>query len=157
MRNKWIFAPILIFAVIIYMIITAITSTGGGRLQQVSKPLPYALEDELPTDGTYFINMFASWCVPCVMEHRIWMQRSDGLPVYGVAYKDAEGYQTWLNRFGDPYVKVLNDADGQVGLSLGVRGVPETLLVHNGWIIARFNNAITDVTYDKLQALVPGS
>ena len=52
------------------------------------------------------------------------------VPVYGLNYKDqrADALQ-WLQRLGDPYVASGFDADGRVGLDMGVYGLPETFLV----------------------------
>ena len=42
----------------------------------------------------------------------------------------------WLNRFGDPYQASGYDAEGQVGLDLGVYGLPETFVVDSDGTIA---------------------
>ena len=38
----------------------------------------------------FVINFFASWCVPCRIEHPLLMRlaEQDHLPLYGIAYKD---------------------------------------------------------------------
>src|SRR5262245_25879578 len=37
------------------------------------------------------VNVFASWCVPCLAEHPLItrLSREEGIPVYGINHKDA--------------------------------------------------------------------
>jgi cytochrome c biogenesis protein CcmG/thiol:disulfide interchange protein DsbE len=50
--------------------------------------------------------------------------------IFGINYKDdpAEA-RVWLQRYGDPYVFSVIDADGRLGIDLGVYGAPETFVV----------------------------
>ena len=76
------------------------------------------------------INFFASWCVPCRIEHPLLMRLAEQnhLPLYGIAYKDKPADSTrLLATFGDPYRQVGVDLDGRVGLNFGVYGVPGDL------------------------------
>lgn len=79
----------------------------------------------------HVVNLFASWCAPCRVEHPLLMQlRADGVPIVGVAYKDAPGAAAqFLNELGDPYAVVALDPEGRFGLDLGIAGVPETFVV----------------------------
>lgn len=81
------------------------------------------------------VNVFASWCVPCLAEHPLItrMAEVDGITVYGIAYKDEPADSiAWLNRHGDPYTQIGVDLDGRVGLDWGVYGVPETYVIDAG-------------------------
>ena len=109
----------------------------------VGKPLPdFTLATLRSPDKTLarkdltgkisLLNVWATWCVECRREHPLLVAiAAEGkVPVYGLNYKDqrADALQ-WLQRLGDPYVASGFDADGRVGLDMGVYGLPETLLV----------------------------
>jgi cytochrome c biogenesis protein CcmG, thiol:disulfide interchange protein DsbE len=99
------------------------------------------------------INFFASWCVPCRVEHPVLMRLAEQnhLPLYGIAYKDKPADSSrLLATFGDPYRQVGIDQDGRVGLNFGVYGVPETYVIDsNGVIRRRFVGPLTAETVDK--------
>ena len=86
----------------------------------------------------WLLNVFASWCVPCLAEHPLLLQLSrDGvLPIVGLNYKAEVAAATgWLAKHGDPYAQVISDRAGRVGFDFGVYGVPETFLIdRNGTI-----------------------
>jgi cytochrome c biogenesis protein CcmG/thiol:disulfide interchange protein DsbE len=101
----------------------------------------------------FIINFFASWCVPCRIEHPLLMRLAEEnhLPLYGIDYKDkpADGTRL-LATFGDPYRQVGMDNDGRVGLDFGVYGVPETYVVDSSGVIRkRFVGPLTAETVDK--------
>lgn len=78
------------------------------------------------------VNVFASWCVPCRIEHPLLMRlAAEGrIPVYGINYKDKpEDATKWLAELGDPYGRIGADRDGRAGIDWGVYGVPETFVI----------------------------
>ncbi len=78
------------------------------------------------------VNVFASWCVACRVEHPLLMEilASGEVPVHALNYKDKpKAALNWLNRFGDPYNRIGADRKGRVGIDFGVYGVPETFLI----------------------------
>jgi len=99
------------------------------------------------------VNFFASWCVPCRIEHPLLMRLAteDHVPIYGISYKDKPDASTrLLDTFGDPYARVGLDLDGRTGLDFGVYGVPETyVLDRNGIIRKRFVGPLTADAVDK--------
>ncbi|MEO5373739.1 MAG: DsbE family thiol:disulfide interchange protein [Alphaproteobacteria bacterium] len=84
------------------------------------------------------INFFASWCVPCRLEHPLLMAvaaRRD-IAIIGIAYKDKpEDARRWVETYGDPYERIAADADGRAAIDWGVYGVPESYVVDRGGII----------------------
>ena len=90
------------------------------------------------------VNVFASWCEPCHVEHPILMALADdddaeakGVDIYGVAQKDSpDNVRRFLGAMGDPYAKVGLDRDGRAGIDWGVYGVPETFIVRGDGTIA---------------------
>ena len=80
----------------------------------------------------WIMNVWASWCPPCLVEHPVVTQlaRSGMAPVVGLNYKDARDEALpWLRRNGDPYQLIVADVDGRIGIDYGVYGVPETYLI----------------------------
>lgn len=93
------------------------------------------------------INVFASWCAPCRLEHPVLMElQAQGVALVGVAYKDEPGAtRRFLDELGDPFVMVLVDADGRAGIDLGLAGVPETYAVDAyGTVVAKHSGPLTD-------------
>jgi cytochrome c biogenesis protein CcmG/thiol:disulfide interchange protein DsbE len=105
------------------------------------------------------VNVFASWCPPCRVEHPILMRlaRDNAVPIYGINYKDrAEDATRWLGDLGNPYRAIGWDIDNRVAVDWGVYGAPETFVVDaKGTIRYRHVGAITpDVLDDTLMPLV---
>lgn len=78
------------------------------------------------------LNVWASWCVPCRLEHPLLMELADtgSTPIIGLNYKDDPATaRAWLRRHGDPYAVTAVDAAGDVGIDWGVYGVPETFVI----------------------------
>lgn len=105
------------------------------------------------------VNVFASWCVPCLAEHPLLMRlsREQGIPVYGISYKDRpEDALAYLARNGDPYARIGADADGRAGIEWGVYGVPETFVIDRaGRIRYRLAGPVTpDVAERTLLPLI---
>ena len=103
--------------------------------------------------GPVLINFFASWCVPCRVEHPLLMRlaEQEHVPLYGIDYKDRpEDATKLLAQFGDPYRRIGVDRDGRVGLDFGVYGVPETYVLDaTGHIRKRFVGPLTAGQVDK--------
>ena len=101
------------------------------------------------------VNFFASWCVPCRVEHPLLSQLADRVNLVGVAYKDKpEDSRAWLSRLGDPYKALAMDRDGRVGIDFGVYGVPESYLIDKNGVI-RFKQTGPFSPDDIAQKLIP--
>ena len=85
-------------------------------------------------EGDYVLNVWASWCITCIVEHPYLMNLSKtGVPVIGLNYKDEkQDAIVWLKKYGNPYQTILHDYKGNLALDLGVTGAAETFLINNG-------------------------
>ena len=106
------------------------------------------LEDILKSNKIKIINFWASWCLPCEVEHPILMglsKKSDFI-IIGVNYKDTEkGSAEFLNEKGNPYDLIVIDDEGMMGIEMGLTGVPETFVVNEeGKIIYRIVGPINN-------------
>ena len=86
----------------------------------------------------WLLNVWASWCVSCRVEHPLLVEMSKQgiVPIVGLNYKDKreDGVQ-WLTKFGNPYMLSAYDVEGRVGIDFGVYGVPETFLIDKQGVI----------------------
>lgn len=124
----------------------------------IGKPLP---PFELPVLGEpdriltnddlvgtpFLINVWASWCPTCRVEHPYIeeLAASGAIRVVGFNYRDETAdAQAWLRRFGDPYEVSLQDYSGRYAIDLGVYAAPESFLVDaNGTVIFKQIGAVT--------------
>ena len=86
----------------------------------------------------WILNVWASWCVACRIEHPLLVEFSNTgvVPIYGLNYKDKrDDALAWLNQFGNPYTTSLSDTEGLVGIDYGVYGVPETFVIDKAGMI----------------------
>ena len=107
----------------------------------------------------WILNVWASWCVACRIEHPLLMEfaKKGLVPIYGLDYKDERADATaWLARHGNPYDASLVDADGRVGIDFGVYGVPETFVIdRDGVIRLKHIGPLTpDVLATKIEPLL---
>jgi len=123
----------------------------------IGEPVP-ALSGTTLDDETYdidasrgrwtLVNFFASWCVPCVVEHPELVafseSRSD-VQVVSVPFDDrrAEVADFFEERGGD-WPVLIAGVDG-VALDFGVIAVPESYLVNpNGLVVAKIEGGVTE-------------
>ncbi len=88
--------------------------------------------DNLIAGQVSVINIFASWCLPCRVEHPLLAEiaKREGVALYGIAYKDeAEDTRRFLDELGNPFQRIGADTDGRTGIELGIYGVPETFFI----------------------------
>lgn len=86
----------------------------------------------------WLLNVWASWCAPCLEEHPYFvdLERTGEVPIFGLNYKDGrDAALKWLSRHGDPYRLIVRDANGRVGIDYGVYGVPETFVIDKQGVI----------------------
>jgi cytochrome c biogenesis protein CcmG/thiol:disulfide interchange protein DsbE len=107
----------------------------------------------------WLLNVWASWCVACRIEHPLLVELSGtgAVPIIGLNYKDKrDDALGWLAKFGNPYVASLSDTEGLVGIDYGVYGVPETFVIDkNGVIRMKHIGPVTpEVLRDDILPLV---
>jgi cytochrome c biogenesis protein CcmG/thiol:disulfide interchange protein DsbE len=103
----------------------------------------------------WLLNVWASWCVSCRVEHPLLMElaKASPVPVYGLDYKDKpDDGRAWLAQNGNPYTLSIVDQDGRVGIDYGVYGVPETFLIDKNGVI-RYKQ-IGPLTEDALKSKI---
>ena len=108
------------------------------------------------TGKVTLVNIWASWCPPCHVEHPRHMQlASEGVPIYGINYKDKpEAAKNFLNNLGNPYRAIGADRTGKVAIDWGVYGDPETFVVDaKGQIRYRHGGPIME--YDLTNKIRP--
>jgi cytochrome c biogenesis protein CcmG, thiol:disulfide interchange protein DsbE len=108
------------------------------------------------------VNVFASWCVECQVEHPMLLAlaKEPGVRLYGIDYKDAAASaRRFLGRYGNPYSRVGADGTGRVAIDFGVYGVPETYVIAgDGKIALRHVGPLTEaVIKDKILPLLKPS
>jgi cytochrome c biogenesis protein CcmG/thiol:disulfide interchange protein DsbE len=83
------------------------------------------------------LNIFASWCVPCVGEVKVLQDlKRRGVVIDGIAVRDKpEDIADFLARNGDPYERIGSDPQSVVQIALGSSGVPEGFIVDGKGII----------------------
>jgi cytochrome c biogenesis protein CcmG/thiol:disulfide interchange protein DsbE len=88
------------------------------------------------------VNVFASWCPPCLAEAQILEQEQRQLvrndaTILGVTYQDNASDSEAFARQQHINYPVVTDASGDFARSLGVDGIPETFVIdRQGRIVA---------------------
>lgn len=113
-----------------------------------------AIEGQAGTKNTDFtdgkprlLNVFASWCGPCVAEIPVLMKlKAMGVEINGVAVHDrSEDLARFLVENGNPYARVGLDQGGRAQMAFGSAGVPETFVIDGqGRIIHQHIGAVTE-------------
>ena len=132
---------LLLISALVWRLATPADTNVSSKLE--GKPLPaFALPAALPskpglatrdlaTGQPRILNIFASWCVPCIAEVKILQQlKSRGVRIDGIAVRDRpQDLAEFLARNGDPYDRIGSDSQSEVQIGLGSSGVPESFVV----------------------------
>lgn len=97
-----------------------------------------ALSGDIFTGNVTVVNVFASWCGPCRIEHPqlLELAKDKRIQMAALNYKDApENALRFLGQLGNPYTIVGVDEKGRAAIEWGVYGVPETYIVGKDGII----------------------
>jgi cytochrome c biogenesis protein CcmG/thiol:disulfide interchange protein DsbE len=146
---RWLVVPLLVLP------ISWLLFTGLGRDPRtipsplIGKPLP-AISGTTLDNASWdsaslagkpaMINVWASWCAPCVTEHPLLLdiarRHAGQLQLVGVLYQDTrDGADAFKAHYGDGGWPDVDDASGRVAVSLGVTGPPETFFVDAAGIV----------------------
>ena len=155
---KWLaLVPVAIFAALAGFLLSGLYRTDPDMLPStfVGRAAPALTVTELPgrpvltpdllTAGDVkLVNFFASWCVPCRVEHPQIAELATQVPVYGIDHKDKpEDAARFLDELGDPYAAIGADP-GRTGIDWGITGVPETFVIDaEGTVAFRYAGPIT--------------
>jgi len=179
MRRFGLALPLLLFAVLAGLFWYALYGGDPSRLPSalIGKPVPAfdlpPIEDLLADGATVpgfsssdlaqgeptVVNVFASWCAECQVEHPLLMAlgKEPGVRLFGIDYKDdPASARRFLGRYGNPYARVGADRSGRVAIDFGVYGVPETYVVTgDGKIAYRHVGPLTEAAIrDKILPLL---
>lgn len=144
MRSLKFVIPVVLFAILaIFLAVGLKRDPREIPSPLIGKPAPefnlpllrepgQAFSPQAMRGRVWLLNVWASWCVPCLVEHPVLLQiaRENRLPIVGFNYKDEPANATaWLGKHGDPFATIVADRNGRTALDYGVYGVPETFLI----------------------------
>lgn len=98
---------------------------------------PALASTDLANGKVHLINIFASWCVPCIAEAPVLLDlQKSGVTIDAIAVRDRpEDIAAFLDRNGDPFGRIGSDLDSKVQMTLGSSGVPESFVIDGRGII----------------------
>lgn len=167
MKRWLLWAPLLVFLVLMGLALRGLVAPGETVVKSalVGKPLPeFALKPIVPgkpgltrgdlaTGEPRLLNVFASWCVPCIAEAPQLMRlKQAGVEIDAIAIRDTSAaVAAFLARNGDPYARIGSDPQSAVQIGIGSSGVPETFVIDGqGRIAAQHIGDIRDEDVPKL-------
>ena len=139
------------FILFFYMILTEEDSYPGADYSNFNVPkfeIQNLAQDDLineaSLEGSYILNVWASWCITCLVEHPYLMELDKkGVNIVGLNYKDEKiDALNWLEKYGNPYELIIHDLKGTLALDLGVTGAPETFLIDDGRVVAHYQGEV---------------
>lgn len=152
-----LFAPLFLFAVLAIFLFRGLSLDPKEMPSAlIDQPLPEFTLPQLGGDRLLtrnsivgqpsLLNVWATWCVSCRVEHPYLQQLADqGVPIFGLNYKDDDADALdWLRELGNPYLLTVADREGALGLDLGVYGAPETYLLDAAGIIRYRHVGVVD-------------
>ena len=105
----------------------------------------------------YLINIWASWCAPCQLEHKYLLELNDinSLKMIGINYKDLKlNAENFLEDLGNPYDLILNDDKGKLSIIWGAYGVPETFIVFNNKIVKKYIGQLDEINVQEIRKIL---
>lgn len=103
--------------------------------------------------GVVLLNVWASWCYACNLEHEMLMKIKNQyhVRIFSINYKDnIQDATKWLAKNGNPYIITGEDTKGDAAIDLGVYGTPETFVIRDGKIIYRHVGIIDEKSWNEV-------
>jgi len=171
MKRWTIWLPFALFGLFFVVVVVGLAKPDDRIItsKMIGKPLPAfdlpagvadrpALSRADFADGKpKLLNIFASWCVPCIAEAPYLKALADrGVEVNGVAIRDTrEDLTAFLERNGNPYTRIGSDKISKIQFDLGSSGVPETFVIDGkGKIVYQHIGDIRAKDVPRLVAMV---
>lgn len=157
----WIAVPVL---VVMLGFIVVLATSDSSRDRETESPLlgrqAPPITGETIDGGTFdladhsgefvLVNVFATWCTPCIREHPELVEfqerhaRAGDATVVSVVFDDqVDNVRDFFADHGGDW-PVVTDPDGRIALSYGVAKVPESYLVApDGTVLTKFTGGVT--------------
>lgn len=145
------FLPLLILIAFVGAVAWRLTSPADVKItsKMIGRPVPLFVlapavpgkaglsSSELASGKARMINVFASWCVPCIAEAPLLAKlKARGVAIDAIAVRDRPAdVAEFLAERGDPFERIGADPESKAQLALGSSGVPETFIVDGRGII----------------------
>jgi cytochrome c biogenesis protein CcmG, thiol:disulfide interchange protein DsbE len=152
-----LFLPLILFALLAIVLFRGLGLDPSEMPSAlIDRPLPAfslpalgqtgLLSEADVTGQPALLNVWATWCVSCRVEHPFLKQLADkGIPIFGINYKDDDSAaQRWLDELGNPYRLNIADREGTLGLDMGVYGAPETYLLDASGVVRYRHVGVVD-------------
>ena len=150
--SRWLrFLPVVVVVVLIGAFVWRLANPPDSTVpsRMVGRPLPaFQLaaivptapgftSTELATGKPRLVNLFASWCVPCIAEAPVLEElKRRGVAIDGIAIRDRSGdVAAFLEKNGNPFQRIGSDPTSRVQIALGTAGVPESFVVDGRGVI----------------------
>ena len=101
-------------------------------------PVPGLATSDLRRGRVSIVNVWASWCGPCRLEHPSLLElaKDTSVDLVGINYKDqTSNARRFLGMLENPFKAVGVDQSGTTAIDWGVHGVPETFVVNGSGVI----------------------
>ena len=150
-RRLWLLLPLLLFIGFVAAAAwrlseppdTAIRSRMVGRqapafaAEALLPGRPGLRTADLGQGKPRLVNLFASWCVPCIAEAPVLLElQKRGVTIDAIALRDKpEDVREFLGDYGDPFGAIGSDPIGEAQIAFGSAGVPESFIVDGQGVI----------------------
>src|SRR6056300_228007 len=103
-------------------------------------------------NGIKLLNVWASWCITCLVEHPFLTELSEqNIQIIGLNYKDSDSKASaWLEKHGNPYLFSIYDPRGDLAFDLGVTGAPESYLIVNNQVIGHIQGEMNQRKWETI-------
>ena len=116
------------------------------------------LKEDIKKNNFTLINFWASWCLPCRIEHPILLKLNSekNLKIIGVNFKDKkDNALNFLNLYGNPYDVLAKDKLGKSSVNFGIYGIPESILINKNLVILKkFIGPISEQDYTYIKKTI---